>query len=161
MEFVKCLIYVAGIGVLSFLIGRVAPVSWFPENRFPYRCYRWEQEGRFYQRFGIRKWQAKVPDMSKILPGAMQAKKVTGNFSQELPRMITETCIAEWIHVLLCFAVLPCLWIWPGWGGILFTALYILGNLPFILIQRYNRPRLVNIRNKMFQTRKDVSICQH
>lgn len=161
MDFVKCLLYIAGIGILSFLIGRVAPASWFQEDCFPYRCYSWEQDGRFYQRFGIRKWQAKVPDMSKILPGTMQAKKVSGNFQEELPRMITETCIAEWIHVLLCVAVLPCLWIWPGWGGIVFTVIYIFANIPFILIQRYNRPRLVGIRNKMSKTRKEVSLCQH
>ena len=31
----------------------------------------------------------------------------------------------------------------PGTGGAVVTAIYILfGNLPFLIIQRYNRPRL-------------------
>ena len=161
MDFIKCLLHIAGIGILSFLIGRVVPASWFHEDRFPYRCYAWEQGGRFYRCFGIQRWQSKVPDMSRIFPGLMQAKKVTGNFREELPRMITETCIAEWIHALLCVAALPCLWIWPGWGGIVFTVIYILANIPFILIQRYNRPRLVGIRNKMNKARKEASLWQH
>ena len=161
MEFIKCILHIAGIGILSFLIGRVVPASWFQEDRFPYRCYTWEQGGRFYRHFGIHKWQSKVPDMSKIFPGIMQEKKVTEHFQEELPRMITETCIAEWIHALLCVAVLPCLWIWPGWGGIVFTLIYIFANIPFILIQRYNRPRLIGIRNKMNKPRKEASLWQH
>ena len=33
-----------------------------------------------------------------------------------------------------------------GAGGALFAAVYILfGNLPFLIIQRYNRPRLVRL----------------
>lgn len=33
--------------------------------------------------------------------------------------------------------------IWSGVGGVCITIIYIvLGNLPFIVVQRYNRPRL-------------------
>ena len=57
--------------------------------------------------------------------------------------MIQETCVAELIHMLLSVTGLACLAIWPGLGGIAVTIVYILlGNLPFIIIQRYNRPRL-------------------
>ena len=43
--------------------------------------------------------------------------------------------------------------IWPGAGGVLITVIYIvLGNLPFIIIQRYNRPRLQKLL--MMQQRK-------
>ena len=35
------------------------------------------------------------------------------------------------------------LFIWPGVGGIVAALVYIfVGNLPFVIIQRYNRPRL-------------------
>ena len=55
----------------------------------------------------------------------------------------SETCVAELTHALLCIAGLALLWLWPGTGGIVLFALYVLlGNIPFILIQRYNRPRL-------------------
>ena len=37
----------------------------------------------------------------------------------------------------------------PGaWGVLFYAAYFLLGNLPFILIQRYNRPRLVRIYEK-------------
>ena len=155
MGFLRCAVYAAVIGCLSFLLGRIIPGSWFQPDQFPFRCMRWEQGGSFYNRvFKIRRWQAKVPDMSKILPGMMPAKKITSDFQGNLPRMIVETCIAEWIHVLLCLLSFPCLWLWPGAGGAVFMALYILiGNLPFILIQRYNRPRLVSLQNRMMRNR--------
>lgn len=148
MGFLKCILYISVLGLASFFLGRVVPAAWFREDRFPYQSWAWEQEGNFYLHFGIRKWQAKVPDMSKILPKLIPAKKVGANFDAELPRMITETCIAEWIHVLLCPLALPCLWLWPGRGGVIFVTVYILVNIPFIMIQRYNRPRFIRIRDK-------------
>ena len=50
--------------------------------------------------------------------------------------------MAECIHLLLPLAGLYCLRLWPGAGGVIVALLYFLGNLPFVLIQRYNRPRL-------------------
>ena len=36
--------------------------------------------------------------------------------------------------------------LWPGWGGAIVLAVWVLlANLPFILIQRYNRPRLMRL----------------
>ena len=43
---------------------------------------------------------------------------------------------------------LHCLTLWPTVGGLAVVCLNILGNLPFILIQRYNRPRLARLLEK-------------
>ena len=60
-----------------------------------------------------------------------------------------ETCVAESVHIILCLLGLGLLAIWPGPGGMVMTALYLLlGNLPFIVIQRYNRPRLLSLLEK-------------
>ena len=156
MGFIYCILYALFIGFLSFLLGRILPKSWFHSSWFPFRSGHWEKDGKIYDSlFHIRLWQARVPDMSKLFPRLMQEKKVTAHFRSELPLMIQETCIAELIHVLLCLLILPCLCIWPGWGGILFTFLYILGNFPFIMIQRYNRPRLLRVEEKQHKFRKD------
>ena len=155
MKLLYCLLYCGSLGILSFLLGRILPKCWFQADRFPYRSLPFEKGGKFYERFGIRKWQARVPDMSKLFPKLMPVKKVTADFAASLPAMIRETCVAELIHGLLCVFALPCLLIWPGWGGRSFLSLYILGNLPFIMIQRYNRPRLQRLQNKMAQKRKE------
>ena len=93
--------------------------------------------------------------MSRILPGLMPAKSLSGDYGQNLPVMIQETCVAEAVHITVSVAGLRCLWMWPGVGGVTVTAIHIiLLNLPFILIQRYNRPRLIRLQKKL-QTRKE------
>ncbi len=142
MELLQCVLYLAVLGVIGFLAGRLLPYHWLQEDAFPLRAFSWEREGRIYEKLGIRKWQNRMPDMSRILPCALPAKRLAGRLEEKLPVMIKETCVAEVIHVLLNVAALRCLWIWRGRGGRVVTFLYALGNLPYILIQRYNRPRL-------------------
>lgn len=136
-----CLFYMAALGVGSFALGRMVPKCWFDAGRWPWRCRAWEQ--KLWKLLRIRQWQAKVPDMSRLFPHLMPAKKLTHETFADLPRMLQETCVAEGTHALLCLAGLYMLRLWPGMGGVVLTAAYILlGNIPFLLIQRYNRPRL-------------------
>ena len=141
MGFWKCVIYMAALGVLSFDIGRLLPKSWFHADRFPYKTAAYEP--KIYQALRVKSWQGKVPDMSRIFKKIMPEKKMTAETIADVPRMLEETCVAELTHFLLSILGLAMLWIWPGAGGITVTVIYILlGNLPFIIIQRYNRPRL-------------------
>ena len=145
MGFWRCLAYIVALGIVSFVLGRLMPKAWFPFDRAPFRAFGWEQDGRVYLKLGINRWQNRVPDMSRIFPKLMPAKAMDKLPDQAgLLAMIRETCVAEAVHVILCVLGLPCLLLWPGIGGVIVYAVYVLlGNLPFILIQRYNRPRLV------------------
>ena len=82
-----------------------------------------------------------LPDMvRKELPasGAVTAARAS--------QLVQETCRAEVVHGASCLLGLACLWLWPGWGGAAVVLVWVLlANLPFILIQRYNRPRLVRL----------------
>ena len=53
-----------------------------------------------------------------------------------------ETCVAELIHWLLLVISPAVLLFAHGPMAVLVAALYGLSNFPFIMIQRYNRPRL-------------------
>lgn len=88
--------------------------------------------------------------MSKILPGMMPSKKLPkrATFAQ-LERMVQETCIAELVHNLLCIMGFGCVLLWRGAGGWIVAFLYMMGNIPFSIIQRYNRPKLVQIMQKL------------
>ena len=142
MEFWSCACYVALIGCIGFLLGRIIPKGWINSNKFPFASLSFEDQGKLYEKLGIRFWHKRLPDMSKVFPGLMPAKKIGKHLEKELPVMIRETCVAEMTHWALIVASLHCLQLWPGVGGICIVGLNILGNLPFILIQRYNRPRL-------------------
>lgn len=152
MNFRKCFWFLSITGVIAFFAGRLLPKKWFRADLFPYRSYKFEQDGRIYDKLNIRKWQNKVPDMSRILPKWMPAKNLSGNFKERLPRMLQETCVAELIHALLCVTGLYCLKLYPGIGGVIILLLHtFFFNLPFILIQRYNRPRLIKLTRRIQQ----------
>lgn len=159
MKLVKCALYLVLTGIVGFFAGRVVPKRWFKPEKGLFRSFPVERNGTIYEKLGIRKWHKKVPDMSRILPGWMPAKKLSGDYGEKLPVMIRETCVAEVIHISVSIAGLRCLWMWPGVGGAAVTAIHIvLLNLPYILIQRYNRPRLIRLQ-KNLEKKKEGTIC--
>lgn len=144
--FFRCTLYLVVIGVLFFLIGRILPKRWFRYDWFPYRLRKLERGGSIYRLLAVHKWKDKIPDMSVILPGLIPPKTLPKTMnSAQAERMVQETCIAELIHGLLCISGLVCVSIWKGIGGISIAVLYALGNLPYCIVQRYNRPKLVKI----------------
>lgn len=147
----NCVIYLAATGLLSFIIGRLLPKRWFHADWFPFRSCGFEQDGLLYERLKIKSWQNKLPDMSRILPGTMPRKQLRLSETNQLPRMIQETCIAELTHAVLCVTGLYCIRLWNCSSGIILAICNVLGNLPFILIQRYNRPRLVRLQKRIEQ----------
>lgn len=162
MKLLICALYCALAGVTGFIFGRLISKVSFSAEKGWFRCFPFEKNGLIYEKLRIRKWQAKVPDMSRILPLLMPPKNLSGDFEQRLPTMIRETCVAELTHIVVSILGLACVWIWPGIGGGIVTAVFIIFlNLPFILIQRYNRPRLVRLQKKM-QSRvekKEGTLC--
>ena len=145
-RFIGWLCYLAVISFGSFLVGRLLPYRWFDAERFPYRAAAWEDGGRFYARLGLPRWQKKLPDMSRIFSAIMPAKAMTDKSPEGLATMISETCIAEFTHAALAVLGFGGLFFWHSGWGIALTAVYVLGNVPFVLIQRYNRPRLQRLK---------------
>ena len=162
MKLLKCAIYLAIAGTAGFFFGRLlARIPLTPDKGW-FRCFGFEKDGAVYEKLHIRRWQAKVPDMSRILPALMPPKNLSGDYGERLPVMIRETCVAEITHMVISVLGLPCLWIWPGIGGITVTAIFILLlNVPYILIQRYNRPRLIRLQRKLQarEKKKEGAIC--
>ena len=145
--FWKCVLYAAALALLAHPLGQALPGPFDPEKR-PFRGWKWEQNGRVYTRLAIDKWKKLVPDMSRLLPD-MVKKELPGSgavTADQAAALVQETCRAELVHGASCLLGLAFLWLWPGWGGVIVLAVWVLlANLPFILIQRYNRPRLVRL----------------
>lgn len=150
MKLLICACYLAATGVLGFFIGRMLAGHRFRYDAFPFSSFGFEQDGQLYKRLRVSAWQSRVPDMSRICKKLMPPKKLEGRPDKNtLRQMINETCIAELTHFLLCLTGLAVLWLWPGLGGLAVWLIYcLLGNLPFIIIQRYNRPRFVRLLNR-------------
>ena len=125
LNLVFAILYLAALALLAHPLGQALPRRLFREDRFPFASFRWEQNGTVYTKLWIEKWKDILPDMS-------------------------ETCRAEAVHWGEIAAGLGCLAICPNLAGVILTALWALfGNLPFILIQRYNRPRLKKLYDRL------------
>lgn len=140
----RCVLFAATAGAVGFIAGRLFPKRWIKYDDPPFRALPFENGGLVYRRILIHRWHKLLPDMSRILPGLMPPKRLTRHISSaQAEIMVQETCIAESVHVALCICGLALLPLWPGPGGVVACLLYILlGNFPFILIQRFNRPKL-------------------
>ena len=161
MTILKSLLYYVITGMAAFFIGRFLPKQWVDAHKPLYRSHPYEQDGRIYERLHIRRWQNKVPDMSRLLPGRMPPKALPEHPTPELlHQMIQETCVAELIHAVLCLTGFGTLLLWPSWSVLALWLVYVLlGNLPFILIQRYNRPRLQRLLQRLNTKERTSDPC--
>ena len=143
MGFVKCAVYLIFLGLIFFAAGRLMSKMPLPVNCKLFQSLPFENEGRVYNKLKVKEWKGCVPDMSRILPSVMPPKRVSINDGvPTLELLLKETCIAEITHELLCFFGFVCTLIWRGLGGFCASLIYMLGNLPYIIIQRFNRPKL-------------------
>lgn len=155
MGFWHCALYLAVIGLASSAAA-LLPRRWFHADRFPFRPQRWEHEGKIYEKLAVQRWKDKLPDMSRFLPW-LTKKQVNASISAaQAKRLVQETCVAELVHDILSILTFGCVWIWPGWGLWLSIAYVLIGHLPYIVIQRYNRPRLARM-HALLKAREDRS----
>ena len=147
-QFFRFAFLVVVIGSMAFFFGQLLPRSSFDYTRFPFVSYAWEDGGKIYTKVKIPRWKDKLPDMSQYVKSAFRKKITVFRNVDYLETLVLETCVAEFVHfililispIFLLYMDSPGNWIWMG--------IDILGNLPFILIQRYNRPRLLLLMEK-------------
>ncbi len=149
MKLLMSIVYVAVIGILAHYIGESMPRGWFSENKFPYRIYAFEKNGRIYEKIGIRSWKTKLPDMSRIMRDMLPKRVTFDATSESVGALLKETCVAEFIHQCLCVLSIGIYFIWKNSTGVVLMFVFIFCNIPFILIQRYNRPHLTSLKNRL------------
>ncbi len=157
--FIQLVVYVCISGFISNIIGYLLPRDQINSDMFPYTSLKFEREGKIYLLFKVRKWKNKVPDMSKVLKSLYPKAIASRPSPEQIQRLIQETCVAELVHTLLIVSspLVKCFVNEPYED--LFTVLYILGNIPYIIIQRYNRPAFKNLYNNLVerQNRQQLS----
>lgn len=107
---------------------------WFREKPF---------ERKLYRILHVRKWKKHIPTYSP---------EVFDTSNKTVEDIIGATCQAEIVHeVIMLLSLLPIAFI-PLLGGavaiIVTSALAMMIDLIFVLLQRYNRPRLVKIAKR-------------
>jgi glycosyl-4,4'-diaponeurosporenoate acyltransferase len=154
-------------GILAHVIGEAIPRRIFSADRFPYAPWKWERNGAVYEKLGIRFWKDRLPDMSRVCKKMVPKRFEAFPTAEGTERLIAETCVAEATHAVLCL-VAPVIWLfWQNSVGVILSGVVIVCNLPFIMIQRYNRPRLIalqkrlTLREERKRNASTDSVCQH
>lgn len=142
MGLLYCVAYIAIVGIIVFIGGRLFPRKWINENKFPFKSFKFEKNGKIYDYIKIKKWKTKLPDASCILYKIMPKKRLETKSTEYAKVLIKESCIAESTHVIVGALSWICILIWKRKHGLYVAIIFNILNLPFILIQRYNRPRL-------------------
>lgn len=107
------------------------------------RLRPFERDGRVYERrLRITRWKDRVPEAGQVFAGGVSKRSVTRG---DLDRYLIETRRAELTHWGI-MAAAPLFLLWNPWTVWLFMVAYaLIANLPCLLIQRYNRARIMRI----------------
>lgn len=126
---------------------RILPKKWFNPDRKIYNVG--DKERQFLLKIGIKKWKDKIPEMGQTV-NFKKDKLQDANNPEYIQKFLVETCYAESLHiscavlaVIFAFVSLlfmPNIYFWTV--SLPVACVYTIYNIPSILIQRYNRPRL-------------------
>lgn len=152
LSFVNMMVWnlvIAGLWhVLVFLVCIKRPNSAFNPTKERYAPKHWEHGGRWYRdTLKIQAWKDRLPQY--IGRDGFSKKHLTDMSVDYLDQFIVETCRGEWMHLNNCVCAVVMLLINPLLVGILTGFLITLANLPFAVVQRYNRFRLQILRKKL------------
>lgn len=131
------------------------PDAYYQKRSSFYQPFAWEMDGQVWQRVvRINNWKKFLPDSSAILKKAYNKKKLSAVTPEGLEKFIVETKRAEQTHWLSILPA-PLFFLWnPTWAAWIMIFYAILANLPFIIVQRYNRPRMIRLLERLIHKEK-------
>jgi glycosyl-4,4'-diaponeurosporenoate acyltransferase len=110
------------------------------------RVSKWILEHIFF----IKVWKKYLPDGGKLFKTGFEKKHLNARNYAYYEKFYIETKRAEWTHY---FQMLPAPIFFlfnPVWVGFFMIGYALLANMPCILTQKYNQPRLLSL---MFKAR--------
>jgi len=139
---------------IALLINRI-PASLFHKSGILNHEYWIERHGKLYTKvFFVQKWKYLVPDGAKAHKSGFRKKHFKHMTPEYIYSFIGETTRAEFIHwvEIIPFFVFgfwsPMYVVWVMLGYVLIL------NLPPIMLQRYNRPRLKKLYKMLLKREK-------
>ncbi|MFT9056629.1 MAG: hypothetical protein ABF449_08380 [Ethanoligenens sp.] len=150
-----CFIVWPLIQVAAALLCQNLPDRIFSPTSFLFRPHRFEKHGRIYDRiFRVSRWKHLLPDGGMVWKKRGFKKKHLDNFSEEnLIRFLIESARGELTHWLAIFPFWVFWFFTPPNVPWMMLAYALIVNLPCIIAQRYNRPRVQRLLHRMEQNR--------
>ncbi len=145
--------------VVFFMCLRMPLASFNPsKGRFVQKD--WERGGLWYRdKLKIQVWKDKLPQY--IGKSGFSKQHLNGLSIDYIDRFIEETCRGEWMHMKNCICSIIILIINPLLVGLVTSFFIVLGNLPFAIVQRYNRFRLQILRKRRIRELQGGSVREN
>ncbi|MBO1198185.1 glycosyl-4,4'-diaponeurosporenoate acyltransferase [Staphylococcus simiae] len=135
-------IYWSSVQLIIANVGTYIPRHFFVKHHNWFSSFKFEQQGKFWQgRFKVHLWKKMIPEGQKINSKIYNKKHLTAYDSNTIETMIIETERAELIHWLSILPVVIFVYA-PKYLKIINVLYVLIVNIPIIVVQRYNRPRL-------------------
>ncbi len=116
--------------------------KWFQEKQF---------EKRLYKVLKVKKWKDKMPTFA---PEMLDLKDHTW---EEIAGAMCQAEVVHSIIIVLCFVPILATFIWGSFWVFFITSLVSAGvESMFVIMQRYNRPRIVRMIKKENMRRMDA-----
>jgi glycosyl-4,4'-diaponeurosporenoate acyltransferase len=129
-----------GISIVVGFVGARVPDRVLADDTWLTRIRAAEAGGRRWERLGVRRWKTALPEAGSLFGG--RSKRHLGG-RDELAHLVVETRRAELVHWSVA-ACGPLYLLWnPLWLGAVMVAAGLAFNAPFIVVQRFNRARLL------------------
>lgn len=131
------------IGV-GYIVVKINDKRFIPGSSL-YKEHAWEQSGEIYEKlFRVRRWKSWLPSGGKFF-GIFSINSFRSTANTYTDKWLIESCRAEFTHWL---ALLPAVlfFLWNPFNAWMMNIAYALcANLPCIISQRYNRPRVMKL----------------
>lgn len=113
------------------------------------KSFLFEDKGTVYQKlFKVKSWKDKVPEGSQFFTNTYNKRELKDNSPETIDAFLVEVNRAEITHWGILFTLPIVLLFNPKWTYMIHTIYALATNIPFIIIQRYNRPRFEAIQQK-------------
>jgi len=140
-------------GLISTVTGYLAhraPVARFAHDGPLTRLRPFEDGGRWYERhLAIKRWKGRLPEAGGLFRDGFSKRSLRSASVDQLERFVVETRRAEVTHWIV-MAAGPFFVLWNPWGlAAVMVAYGVIANLPCLVIQRYNRARLLRVLGRV------------
>ncbi len=121
----------------------------YADHRSVFQSRCWERRGSVYKRwFLIHRWKHYLPDGGQINDRGFAKANLKASTAGYLETFVLETMRAEAIHWFGIASLLVFFLLHPFPRNLAVVGALVILDAPFIMIQRYNRPRLQRIVDK-------------
>ena len=131
--------------VVGFSVSKLKE-SFLAKDYIFIKLFSFEKDGSWFRKYlKIDKWKDRVPELGGVFGNGFQKRSIAAGTKDQLQLFIKETRRAELAHWVMTAGWIITIAFNPLWA-IVFNLIFAhIVNFPCLIIQRYNRARLIKI----------------